>query len=201
MAAITPHSRETVRPAPNKAAPALPTPNPTRYRMASSLRITIDLFATPCQQRHRHIEWLKFLKQMDANVTPGLHTGQRCGPQTSQGVEVAGAAATLSQARHRNQRFFRNLSEDRLRCCVFKSVDELIAAIELLVPAHNAAPKPFIWTKRPGYPAGSHARLGQTQNSSNKVKHYTCRAGQGVAQGLVFEPLTPFFSGACRNEC
>ena len=44
------------------------------------------------------------------------------------------------------ERFFRNLSEDRLKRGVFKSVDELIAAIELFVLAHNEAPKSFIWT-------------------------------------------------------
>ena len=43
--------------------------------------------------------------------------------------------------------FFRNLSEDRLKRGVFKSVDELVAAIELFVLAHNETPKPFIWTK------------------------------------------------------
>ena len=30
---------------------------------------------------------------------------------------------------------------------VFKSVDELVAAIELFVLPHNEAPKPFVWTK------------------------------------------------------
>ena len=30
---------------------------------------------------------------------------------------------------------------------VFKNVDELVAAIELFVLAHNETPKPFIWTK------------------------------------------------------
>ena len=44
------------------------------------------------------------------------------------------------------QRFFRNLSEDRLKRGVFKSVDELICAIDLFVLAHNQDPKPFIWT-------------------------------------------------------
>ena len=44
------------------------------------------------------------------------------------------------------ERFFRNPSEDRLKRSVFKSVDELVAAIELFVLAHNANPKPFIWT-------------------------------------------------------
>ena len=45
------------------------------------------------------------------------------------------------------ERFFRNLSEDRLKRGVFKSVDGLVAAIELFVLAHNETPKPFIWTK------------------------------------------------------
>ena len=35
------------------------------------------------------------------------------------------------------ERFFRNLSENRLKRGVFKSVDELAAAIELFVLAHN----------------------------------------------------------------
>ena len=30
---------------------------------------------------------------------------------------------------------------------VFKRVDELVAAIELFVLAHNEDPKPFVWTK------------------------------------------------------
>ena len=45
------------------------------------------------------------------------------------------------------ERFFRNLSENRLKRGVFKSVDDLAAAIELFVLAHNENPKPFIWTK------------------------------------------------------
>ena len=42
--------------------------------------------------------------------------------------------------------FFRNLGEDRLKRGVSRSVDELVAAIELFVLAHNEAPEPFIWT-------------------------------------------------------
>ena len=45
------------------------------------------------------------------------------------------------------ERFFRNLSENRLKRGVFKSVDDLVAAIELFVLAHDEDPKPFIWTK------------------------------------------------------
>ena len=48
------------------------------------------------------------------------------------------------------ERFFRDLTENRLRRGVFRSVEELIAAIEDYLVHHNKAPKPFIWTKKAG---------------------------------------------------
>ena len=45
------------------------------------------------------------------------------------------------------ERFFRSLSEDRLKRGVFQSLGELITAIEQYVGAHNENPKPFVWTK------------------------------------------------------
>ena len=45
------------------------------------------------------------------------------------------------------ERFFRDISERRLRRGVFTSVDELVAAIDEYVVHHNTDPKPFIWTK------------------------------------------------------
>ena len=44
------------------------------------------------------------------------------------------------------ERFFRDISENRLRRGVFTSVPELIAAIEASVGNHHKHPKPFIWT-------------------------------------------------------
>ena len=44
------------------------------------------------------------------------------------------------------ERFFRDISENRLRRGVFTSVSELIAAIDEYIDQHNANPKPFIWT-------------------------------------------------------
>jgi hypothetical protein len=44
------------------------------------------------------------------------------------------------------ERFFRDISENRLWRGVFTSVPELTAAIEQSVVHHNANPKPFIWT-------------------------------------------------------
>ena len=44
------------------------------------------------------------------------------------------------------ERFFGLITEDRIRCGVFKSVAELVAAIQQYLENHNADPKPFVWT-------------------------------------------------------
>ena len=46
------------------------------------------------------------------------------------------------------ERFFRDLTSQRLRRGVFTSVAELIGAIEEYIAKHNENPKPFIWTKK-----------------------------------------------------
>ncbi len=45
------------------------------------------------------------------------------------------------------ERFFRDITTERLRRGVFTSVPELEAAINDYVAHHNIDPKPFIWTK------------------------------------------------------
>jgi transposase len=44
------------------------------------------------------------------------------------------------------ERFFRNITTDRLRRGVFTSEPELVTAIEEYLDLHNINPKPFIWT-------------------------------------------------------
>jgi hypothetical protein len=44
------------------------------------------------------------------------------------------------------ERFFRLITEDRIRRGVFRSVPELVAAIHHYLEHHNADPKPFAWT-------------------------------------------------------
>ena len=46
------------------------------------------------------------------------------------------------------ERFFRDLTEKRLRRGVFRSVDELNSAIMDYIEVHNESPKPFIWTAK-----------------------------------------------------
>jgi len=45
------------------------------------------------------------------------------------------------------ERFFRDITVNRLRRGVFTSVPELVAAIDKYVALHNTKPKPFIWAK------------------------------------------------------
>ena len=46
------------------------------------------------------------------------------------------------------ERFFRDLTENRLRRGVFRSVEELITTIFDYIDHHNDNPKPFIWTAK-----------------------------------------------------
>jgi hypothetical protein len=46
------------------------------------------------------------------------------------------------------ERFFRDLTQNRLRRGVFRDVEELIIAIGDYVDKHNDRPKPFVWTAK-----------------------------------------------------
>jgi hypothetical protein len=45
------------------------------------------------------------------------------------------------------ERFFRDLTQHRLRRGVFRSVKDLMSAIDEYLVHHNQDPKPYIWTK------------------------------------------------------
>jgi len=46
------------------------------------------------------------------------------------------------------ERFFRDLTQKRLRRGVFRDVEELIMAIGDYIDKHNDNPKPFVWTAK-----------------------------------------------------
>jgi transposase len=125
----------------------------------AALNVLDGKVISQCQQRHRHIEWLKFLKQIDRDTPKdkALHL-------------IADNYATHKHpivqewlAKHKRitmhftptsaswlnmvERFFRDISENRLRRGVFTSVQELTTAINEYVDHHNIKPKPFIWIK------------------------------------------------------
>lgn len=113
-----------------------------------------------CQERHRHQEWLKFLRVID-EVTPTdkqIHLiadnyATHKHPKVQRWLARRPRfhmhfTPTSSSWLNMVERFFRDLTENRIRRGVFRDVEELILAIETYVDKHNEAPKPFIWTAK-----------------------------------------------------
>ena len=112
-----------------------------------------------CQQRHTHAEWLKFLRKIDRETPkdktlhliadnyathkhPAVQEWLARHPRFNMHFTPT-SASWLNMV----ERFFRDLTTERLRRGVFTSVPELVAAINEYVAHHNTDPKPFIWTK------------------------------------------------------
>lgn len=112
-----------------------------------------------CMKRHRHQEWLKFLRAID-RATPkafDLHLiADNYATHKHPAVKAWLAKHprfhmhfTPTSASWLNQveRFFGRITENAIRRGVFKSVAELETAIQDYLEHHNADPKPFVWTK------------------------------------------------------
>jgi transposase len=111
-----------------------------------------------CQQRHTHAEWLKFLRKIDRETPKDktLHLIADNYATHKHPVVQAWLAKhprfnmhfTPTSASWLNmvERFFRDITTERLRRGVFTSVPELEAAINDYVAHHNTNPKPFIWS-------------------------------------------------------
>ena len=111
-----------------------------------------------CYPKHRNGEFLKFLRTIDRQVPNGLQVhmildnyGTHKHPNV---VAWLGKhprfhlhfTPTSSSWLNLVERWFRNLTDQAIRRGVFRSVPELIAAIEAYLEANNNDPKPFVWT-------------------------------------------------------
>ena len=112
-----------------------------------------------CQPRHTHAEWLKFLRQIDRHTPKGKTLHLIADNYATHKHPVVQAWLTKHPRFHMHytptsaswlnmvERFFRDITINRLRRGVFTSVPELVAAIDEYIAHHNTKPKPFIWTK------------------------------------------------------
>jgi transposase len=112
-----------------------------------------------CQPRHTHVEWLKFLRQIDRQTPKGrtLHLiADNYATHKHPAVQAwlvkhprFNMHFTPTSASWLNmvERFFRDITVNRLRRGVFTSVPELVTAIDAYIAHHNIKPKPFVWTK------------------------------------------------------
>src|SRR6516164_6976235 len=112
-----------------------------------------------CMPRHRHREFLRFLKLIDQKTpadldlhlivdnyathkTPAVKRWLKSHPRFHLHFTPT-SASWLNMV----ERFFAEITRKRIRRSAFKSVAELKSAIMEYLENHNADPKPFIWTK------------------------------------------------------
>ena len=111
-----------------------------------------------CEPRHRHQEWLRFLKTLARETPPHLdlhlivdnyatHKHQRVRSWLARHPRIhVHFIPTSSSWLNVVESFFSQLTSHRLRRGVFTSVAELVDAIHAYIDQNNAHPKPFVWT-------------------------------------------------------
>ena len=112
-----------------------------------------------CMPRHRHQEWIKFLKQIDRETPAELalhlivdNYATHKHPKVLSWLKRHKSfhvhfIPTSSSWPNVIERFFRDLDEKRVRRGVFRSVPQLIDAVMSYIDQHNSDPKPFTWRK------------------------------------------------------
>jgi transposase len=113
-----------------------------------------------CEQRHRHHEWLKFLRLINETVDADKQVHIICDnysthkhPRVQRWLSrhkrfhvhfTPTSASWLNMV----ERFFRDLTENRIRRGVFQDLEQLIMAVGDYIDCHNKNPKPLIWTAK-----------------------------------------------------
>jgi len=113
-----------------------------------------------CDNRHRHHEWLTFLRQIDRETPKDKALHLICDNYATHKHPTVRAwlakhprfhvhfTPTSASWLNMVERFFRDITTERLRRGVFRSLPELISAIKEYIAVHNHDPKPFVWTAK-----------------------------------------------------
>jgi transposase len=113
-----------------------------------------------CQQRHRHQEWLRFLRMIDQTVPAGKEIYLICDNYATHKHERVQRwlkkhprfhlrfTPTSASWLNMIERFFRDLTTNQIRRGIFQDLEQLITAIGNYIDHHNKNPKPFIWTAK-----------------------------------------------------
>jgi transposase len=124
----------------------------------AALDVLTGVVIGQCLPRHRHEEFLKFLRKIDTAVPKDLQVHLILDNYaTHKHADVTAWLAkhprfhlhftpTSSSWLNLVERWFRDITDKAIRRGVFESVPELIAAIERYLAANNAEPQPFVWT-------------------------------------------------------
>lgn len=124
----------------------------------AALEVATGTVIGQCLPRHRHSEFLTFLKTIDTNVPDDLqvhlildnyathkHPNVRAWLARHPRFHLH-FTPTSSSWLNLVERWFRELTDKALRRGVFRSVPELVEAIESYLASHNDNPRPLVWT-------------------------------------------------------
>ena len=112
-----------------------------------------------CMQRHRHMEFIRFLNAVEREVPVGkvIHTvldnyATHKHPKVSAWLArhprwTFHFTPTSASWLNAVENFFSKMTRQRIRRGVFRSIVDLQTAINAYLTEHNASPKPFVWTK------------------------------------------------------
>src|SRR4051795_5780248 len=124
----------------------------------AALNVLTGMIISQCMPRHRHQEWLKFLKSIDRQVPKDLQIHLILDNYTTHKHDDVRTwldkhprfhlhfTPTSSSWLNLVERWFRELTDKTLRRGVFHSVPDLVASIQDYIDAHNDDPKPYVWT-------------------------------------------------------
>jgi transposase len=113
-----------------------------------------------CMKQHRHQEWIKFLKQIDQQTPAGLDlhliADNYCThkhPKVQSWLKRHPRfhmhfIPTSSSWLNLVERWFREITDKKIRRGVFHNVTELTEAITAYIAKHNENPKSFEWTAK-----------------------------------------------------
>ena len=126
--------------------------------MFGALELAAGKVVGECYARHRHQEFLKFLRRLDEEFPADLklqvvmdnyvtHKHPRVQRWLGRHPRfIPHFIPTSSSWLNLVERWFGELTGKRIRRGVFVSVDDLKQAIEEFLAAWNSDPKPFVWT-------------------------------------------------------
>lgn len=125
----------------------------------AALNILTGEVVGTCAKRHRHQEWLAFLRKINQstpkdkdiyiicdNYATHKHPKVKSWLRYHKRFHVHFTPTSASWL-NMVERFFRELTEKQLRRGVFSSVKELQESVMAFIHKHNKAPAPYIWTK------------------------------------------------------
>ncbi|OCP01854.1 DDE endonuclease [Ensifer sp. LC13] len=127
-----------------------------------------------CMPRHRHREFVRFLKLIDQRTPTGLNLhlivdnyATHKTPAVNRWLKAHPRfhlhfTPTSASWLNMVERFFADITRNRIRREAFKSVAQLIDAIMQYLETHNADPKPFVWIKSAAQILEKVARAKQT---------------------------------------